>query len=277
MDKLASLPKDPLISALTHVWRQIVELADAMPAAAWHLPTECPGWTVRDQLAHMVAAESSLLGADRPEIDVAPAPHIRNAPGMSNEAWIIALRSVPIPELVARFRAATAQRTAALQAMSQDEFDRQVPSPVGPASYGRYMLTRVYDQWMHQQDMREAAGISGSRDRAVLDFVAAEVESALGFIVGKKVGAPPGTRVTIVLTGDLDKTMHVAVSGDGRAAVVAALDRAADVTITIDAFAFLRLAGGRREPAAELASGRIVLTGDVALGERIVGALPYTM
>lgn len=275
MDKLASLPKDPLIGALDIVWRQCVELGEQMPADAWDRPTDCPGWAVRDQLAHMVASESGLLGVERPEVEVAPADHIRNAPGMGNEAWIIALRSVPPSELVERFKGLTDRRRAALAAMTQDDFDRAVASPVGPASYGRFMLTRVYDLWMHQQDMREAAGIAGARAPEVMGFAYDEVASALGFIVGKKAGTPAGKRVTFVFTGDIDRTAHVSV--DERATVVDALDRAADVVISGDAFALLRVAGGRRDPEAELHSGRITVAGDTELGERIVRALPYTM
>ena len=64
------------------------------------------------------------------------------------------------------------------------------------------MRIRVMDMWFHEQDIREAVGEPGhlagpgARRRAL-----AEVVAALGYVVGKRVGAPAGTTVRFELTG----------------------------------------------------------------------------
>src|SRR5690606_15385081 len=123
------------------------------------------------------------------------------------------------------------------------------------------------------QDIREAVGVPGNDDGPAAVEALEEIVRALGYIVGKRGGAPEGSAVTVLLTGPLERVLHVAV--DGRAQVVDALDRPADVTISLDSRTFMRLAGGRVEARSVL--DHIHLEGDVDLGSQIVGHLAYTI
>jgi hypothetical protein len=98
-----------------------------------------------------------------------------------------------------------------------------------------------------------------------------EMQAAMGFVVGKKAGAPAGSRVTFDITGPGGRQIHVAV--DERAAVVDQLDRPADVVLRLPVHTFSRLAGGRSN-APELRR-TVELDGDEVLGGRILDDFGY--
>ena len=39
-------------------------------------------------------------------------------------------------------------------------------TPAGKDTYGRFMQIRVFDCWLHEQDIRDALGPTRTRDRA---------------------------------------------------------------------------------------------------------------
>ena len=105
--------------------------------------------------------------------------------------------------------------------MSVDDWNAPTPTPVGLESFGRFMRVRLFDCWMHEQDIRDGAGpassdaeLSGPEARQSLD----EIAATMGYVVGKLGKAPEGSRVAIELTGPMARTIRVAV--DGRAQVV---------------------------------------------------------
>ena len=40
--------------------------------------------------------------------------------------------------------------------MSQEEWDAESFTPAGKSTYGRFMQIRVFDCWLHEQDIRDA-------------------------------------------------------------------------------------------------------------------------
>jgi uncharacterized protein (TIGR03083 family) len=141
-------------------------------------------------------------------------------------------------------------------------------------SYGRFMRIRVFDCWMHEQDVRDAVGRPGHLGGAAVELVLDEMATAMGFVVGKRAGAPDGARVTLALTGEAARDVHVVV--DGRAAVVDVLDAPASVVLTTDVHTFTRLAGGRTRWET-IDQDLVTITGDVALGRQILQNLAYTI
>ena len=106
----------------------------------------------------MIGTESMLQGAATPEadVDVSTLEHVRNPIGVLNECWVRSLRGVSSAELLERFRATTAERRTALTAMTDDAWNEITATPAGPDSYGRFMRVRIFDCWMHEQDIRDA-------------------------------------------------------------------------------------------------------------------------
>jgi uncharacterized protein (TIGR03083 family) len=244
-------------------------LLSGLSEQQWQAATPLPGWCVHNVVAHIVGTESMLQGLNAPDadIDLTTLDHVRNGVGAANEAWVRHLSSESEGALLQRFRSVTTDRRKRLTATSVDEWNAPMPTPVGLESLGRFMRVRLFDCWMHEQDIRDAVGLpsseaelSGPAARLSLD----EIAATMGFVVGKLGKAPEGSRVAIELTGPLARTIRVAV--DGRAQVVndfGGLDPTA--SIRLDGLRFARLAGGRTDDTAGVELG-----GDAEVGARIV-------
>jgi uncharacterized protein (TIGR03083 family) len=270
-----SITKDALVEALVAQWATTEELLSGLPDSAWSTPSALPGWTVHDIVAHIIGTESMLSGEQAPETvsDGTALPHVRNEIGAANENWVQAWRAKTPQEALARFRAVTSQRAQVLMSMTQEEFDAPSWTPVGQGTYGRFMQIRLFDCWMHEQDIRDAVGIPGHEDGPCAESSVDEVVKALGFIIGKRAGAPDGAAVTIQLTGPVHRSIHVVV--DGRAKVVPALDRPATATLGISSTLFMRLAGGRVDPGPHVVE--VSRDGDLELAERVARNLAFTI
>ena len=120
-----------------------------------------------------------------------------------------------------------------LEAMSQEEWDAESFTPAGKDTFGRFMQIRVFDCWLHEQDMRDAVGRPGHESGLAVDVTLDEMTTALGFVVGKKAGAQPGDRVTFALTdgGATVREIHVEVVE--RAMVVDRLHLPATLVLTM--------------------------------------------
>ncbi len=270
------LPKDATVAALLEELAAIDALLASLADDEWRTPTALPGWDVQANVAHIVGTESILAGVPTPptSLAVADLPHVRNDIGGVNEPWVLALAELSPTEVRDQLRDIVEQRTAALLAMSQEEWDAEGFTPAGTDSYGRFMRIRVFDCWMHEQDIRDAVGRPGHLGGPAVELALDEMATAMGFVVGKRAGAPDGARVTFALTGEAARDIHVAV--DGRAAVVDALDVPASVVITTDVHTFTRLAGGRTRWEA-LDPSLVSVDGDTALGTQILENLAYTI
>ena len=153
---------------------------------------------------------------------------------------------------------------AALDAMTQEDFDAPSWTPVGKdETYGRFMRIRHYDTYLHEHDIRDALGVPDRLDVAAIEAALPEVDAALGYIVGRKAALPDGSVVRFDLTGPVVRTYVVVV--DGRAQVVEDPDLEPTVTLAMSDLVFLRLTGGRTEPGPHLGAD-LEIAGDQSLG-----------
>jgi uncharacterized protein (TIGR03083 family) len=265
--------KDRTVRLLGREFDAIAELCDSLDGAAWDTPTCLPGWTVKDNLSHIVGTELMLDGEQAPEVDISHLAHVKNDIAKFNELWVESMRPLPGHEVLARFREVTARRLATLEAMTQQDFDAEGFTPAGPDSHGRFMRIRHFDCFLHEHDMREALGLEDRPDAEQLELVLDEVSMGLGYVVGKKAGAPEGARVRIRLTGPAARDLDVEVGE--RARLVDALDGDPTVQVTLPVMLFLRLSGGRCEVDDHLDD--VELAGDEELGRRLAANLAFTI
>jgi uncharacterized protein (TIGR03083 family) len=265
--------KSRVVELLAQEWAVINDLLAGLSDQDWSREA-LPGWDVHDVLAHIIGTERMLSGAEFPSAPVADlGTHVRNDIGKANEAWVLALRERSHADLLADFRSVTAKRLASLRAMSAEEFNAPSWTPAGQATYARFMSIRIFDCWMHEQDIRAAVGLPGNEDGPVAAEALAEVVLALGYIIGKKGCAPDGCSVLIRLTGPVERDLPVVV--DGRARVVPRIEGEPTASLMLPSSLFLRLAGGREDAGKAL--GRIRLGGDEALGRQLATNLAYTI
>ena len=232
---------------------------------------------MQDNVSHIVGTEAMLAGEAGPdvEIDRDVNEHVRNDIGVFNEQWVESLRAVPPSDVLAKFRALTTARLAALEAMSDDEWNAESFTPAGMDTYGRFMQIRVFDCWLHEQDIRDAVGAPGHESGLAVEVTLDEMATALGFVVGKKARAAAGDRVTFALTdgGAVVRRLHVEVSE--RAAVVADLSGPATVTLTMPIGVMTRRCAGRVGPDDLL--DQVVIDGELELASRILANQSYTI
>jgi uncharacterized protein (TIGR03083 family) len=267
-----------LTAQLAEVWDCLAELGESLADSEWSRPTPCPGWPVSAQYAHVIGTESMLLGRPNPQVDPGKPDHVLNDIGGFNEVWVAALASEPRPQVLQRFSEVTAARKDALAAMGDDDFAKPSWTPVGQADYRRFMQIRTFDCWVHEQDVRDALGRPGHEDGPAAEQAVDEITRALGYLVGKKAGAPDGATVHFALTGPVERHLYVAVSG-GRAKSVEGLEGAATASLTMSSRAFTRLACGRVDPGEVMAGvlGGVETQGDGELAERLVRNLAFTI
>ncbi|MFZ0907243.1 MAG: maleylpyruvate isomerase family mycothiol-dependent enzyme [Mycobacterium sp.] len=274
---VTELDKSDVLSGLFGTWDSLDGLLTGLSEQQWQTPTPLPGWTVHNVVAHIIGTESALHGISTPEadIDVSTLAHVRNDVGVANECWVRYLSTKSGDDLLQRFREVSADRRKSLTDMAIDDWNAPTLTPVGPDSYGRFMRVRVFDCWMHEQDIRDGlakppsdAQLAGPAPRLVLD----EMATTMGYVVGKLGKATDGSRVAIELTGPLARTIRVLV--DGRARVVDYFaGEQPSATIRLDGVLFTRLAGGR----ADAGAGGVELGGDQEVAARIVEHLNYTI
>ena len=268
--------KDSTVALLRHGFAAIAALCTDLDGPDWDRPSCLPGWTVRDQVSHVIGVEASLLGEPAPDVDISRVEHLRNPVAEANELWVASMRGLDGARMRSRFAEVIGRRLVALDAMTQDDFDAPSWTPAGrDETYGRFMRIRHYDCFMHEHDIRDALGSPPRTEPDALRFALDEVETGLGYIVGRRAAMPAGTRVQIDLTGPSACTYLVEV-GD-RAKVVDRFDRGGPtVGLQLPLTLFLRLTGGRHDLHPHRPED-IVVSGDRHLADRLVDSLAFTI
>jgi uncharacterized protein (TIGR03083 family) len=280
----AASQDEPVVALLDEEWQAIAGLGDELAPDEWELPSECPGWSVRDLVSHMIGTERSLLGESAPP-DPGPASHVHNPMGAVNEAWVAPRRANAGSEVVAEFREVTARRLGELRAFDEARWSTPGPSPVGNVPYREFMQVRLMDCWVHEQDMRVATGRPGHASGPVADVALSRIASAMGFVVAKKAAAPDGASVRFVLAGAPPRLLDVEVEqGRGRVgsltpvpSPVSVADGGPErsVVLDMDTELFWRLGCGRVLGEAALDAALVGIQGDLELGRNVVRNMAF--
>lgn len=186
------------------VWREaMVDLRDAAARAPWDHPSVLPGWSVGDVLAHCTSIERALSGRGDPahEPDWGSLPHVVNPFGRITEVPVDLRRSRTRAQVLAEFDETMTAREAVLRELRASN-PGLVMSPLGTMMPLDDMLAmRVFDTWVHEQDIRVAVGDPGHLGTAPAHAAAQRMRGALGFIWAKKVDAPLGATLQVTVTG----------------------------------------------------------------------------
>ena len=159
------------LRTLVDVWRaacaDFAAVARSLSDTEWRLPTDLPGWSVGDVVAHCAALESELAGDEplRVEIDKS-APHITGPRGIYTERGVVARRGRTPEQVIAEFEDAVERRTAMLAAEPLDDPDAIPAITPGRSGWNWAILlrNRPIDIWVHEQDVRRAVGKPGDLD-----------------------------------------------------------------------------------------------------------------
>jgi uncharacterized protein (TIGR03083 family) len=260
-----------LVDTLEDVWRSIDALCSTLSEAQWKTETECPGWSVQDNVAHIVGIESSIMGQPAPDHTPAELSHVKNDIGRSNEVWVDSMRARSGEEVLDAFRDVTAARIAALRAMTDDDFAAESWTPAGPGTVRDLIPFRIFDSWAHEQDMRRALELPGNLEGPAAELCLDRVAGALPFVVGKKVKPADGATVVFAWDG---RTTDIVMDG-GRAKPLDTAPADPTVRLSMGVDTLVRLGLGRGDPAEILAGGAVTVTGDEQLGRTIVREMNF--
>ncbi|GMA41185.1 hypothetical protein GCM10025883_32300 [Mobilicoccus caccae] len=278
-----------LVDAYTQTAQAIMDLAYPCSDADFAKPTECPGWTVKDQLSHVVALEAMLIGRPDPEVDVPAYEHVRNDTGRLMERGVELRRERPDAEVVQEMQQVLARRLGQLKDLKDHEPENldeaEMDSPLGRVPLLRGLTLRICDLWVHEQDIRAALGRPGNLDSAAAAVFTQSVLDALPMIVVKRAGVQPGRVVMVELTGPVVARAGVRVEKDengephGHLMFTGGTDETGPIpvigkttSIQMSTDAFTRRAAGRRSTDDLHYS----VHGDDQVARRVLDALVVT-
>jgi uncharacterized protein (TIGR03083 family) len=251
------------VENLARTWASIDELCSSFTEDEWKHQTALPGWSVQDNLSHLVDYESRAVGRPAPDHIPLDIGHTRNPIGRSNEVGVDYRRRWQGAQVLAEFREVTAARLAQLRALTDDDFARPVDTPAGPGTLSDMLNLRVMDSWAHEQDMRRAVGRPGHLEGPAVDQAIGHFTGFLPYVVGKRASARDGTTVVVAIAGHDPIGIEVV---EGRARRTESPSSSPDVTLRTDVATFAALVNGR----ADGSEADVEIDGDQALGRAIV-------
>ena len=263
------------LAGYVEIWWQAVndllDLLEQLPEEEWATPTDLAGWDVRACAAHTAHLESILAGNPEETAEVGEPPHVTGFMGLYTEIGVVNRRDASADAILDELRAVTTARHTTLLADPPTDGDAKADPVFGgvPWTWRTLLRNRPLDVWMHEQDVRRAVGRPGNMDSVTARHTADYLAESLGFVLGKKVGAPTGTSLVLDLAGSAPVAFVIDDSGRGQRTEPPAEPTA---TLRMDRESFIRLAGGRC--AAE--PGRVSVDGDQELGARVLASLATT-
>lgn len=273
-----SAPED--LPALTAAYAQtvqaIVDLGHSLRVGDDERATDCPGWTVHDQFAHVVSLEAWMQGEAVPDIDVSGRAHVRSGLGAVVERFLDSRRDRSLGELLEELEELSTSWIARLEAETTSPDDPAV-GPFGPTTLLGLTQSRVFDLWVHEQDIRGALGRPGNLDSAGAALTVRTLFAALPKVVARTAQVPPGQAVILDLTGPVVGRAGVRVEErDGKSHGIPLFSGdtlvhpdVVTTTITLSTQAATRRAAGR----VATADTHYTVVGDDEIARRVLDAL----
>ena len=274
-----------LVEAYAQTTRAVVDLGRSCSEADFTLQTECPGWTVHDQIAHVAGVESMLEGHRDPEVEVPDYDHLGNELSHLTERAVEVRRNRRSQDVVSELEHVLGQRLSSLRSPGLSA-DSIIPGPFGPAEAATVAMMRTFDIWAHEQDIRSAIGRPGDLDSPAAAVFVQQALARLPRAVARDAKVDPGHTVILALTGPIMAKVGVRVDEgeDGRPvghemftgeSVDASIPHVEGpiTSFSLSTDAFTRRAAGRRSVDDTTYT---LHSGDEAVARRVLDALVIT-
>jgi len=286
-----------LVNAFAHTGQAVTDLGRGLTDEQLALPTDCPGWTVKDHVSHVVAVESHLEGLPEPHVDVPGYDHVRNDLGHFMEAGVEARRSRAGVDVVRELEYVLGRRVATVGSPGLELDSIVAGMQDRPTAIGELLRMRTMDIWVHEQDIRAALDEPGNLDSpAAAVFVASAVRT-VPQAIARRAEVPIGDTVILELTGPVTARIGVRVEdgteedprphgvvlfggeGDQQSSgntttTMRAIDPNTQITTAkLSTSAFGRLAAGRRSVDEVTYT---VAGGDEDVARRVLASLRFT-
>ena len=102
--------RERLIELQKSQWKSLEKLCTSLSLDEWGADTDCPTWTVKDCIAHLVGIEHRILGRKVLDIPLSKMSHIKNEQGAKNELDVVSRRAMTPAELLREFAEVNSER-----------------------------------------------------------------------------------------------------------------------------------------------------------------------
>ncbi len=266
---------EEMVGTLASTWASIGALIDGLDESLWKIATDCPGWTVKDQVSHLIGFERKwFLEQPSPTLVSPKKSYVHNELGEDNEAWVADRRSADPKSLRTEFALVVKARLAQLNAVGDlpDGFAAAIKTFRGSEPMREVLATRLFDIWVHEQDIRRAVNQPGNYDGPAMLHARDRMLDSLPWVAAKRAKLPDGSVIGIALYGSAQLLRTIRVV-DGRGEVVQAADYRPAAAVTMHEETFLLATTGRKDPAELLEQGKFSLRGDTELAKPMALAL----
>jgi uncharacterized protein (TIGR03083 family) len=201
----------------------LLELLESLSDEEWSTPTVCPGWSAKDIAAHILGDDIGRLARGR---DGYRGAAFAAAEGdferqllafvnRQNEAWVEAARRLSPRLLIDLLRWSGEETQRYFESLDLYALGEPV-SWAGPEPAPVWLdVAREYtERWLHQQQIRDAVGNPGLKERRPFAPVLATFVRALPHTF-RDVAAPEGAHVRLAISGDAGGAWSL-VRGEGR-------------------------------------------------------------
>jgi uncharacterized protein (TIGR03083 family) len=266
----------PYIDAWTHSIESVNEMVAPLSEGEWNRPTECPYWSVRDVVSHIIGFECELLGDPRP-IHSLPSDlrHITSETARYTEVPVDIRRHHTAPEMTAELDYTILRR--ARQLRNESRAPEATVRGIGgtETTLEELLWSRVFDVWAHEQDLRRALDQPANLASAAAVLSRDYLLRSLPRVVAEDAGAQQGSAVVFDIHGPLEFMRTVRVGAEGKATIDSAVSLGPAVTFVADWETFLRLLTGRVRPAV-VRDAQLKVEGDPDLADAILAHIAVT-
>ena len=261
--------------------RALLDLLSSLSVPQWHAPTVCPGWSVNDIAAHLLAddlgrlsrgrdryAAGGLLWTGQGDFSAALLEYVNEA----NERWVAATRRLSPRLLIDLLRWSGEETQRYFETLDMFAMGEPV-TWAGPEPAPVWLdIAREYtERWLHQAQVRDATRYPLLTKPRLFAPVLDTFVRALPHTF-RDTAAPEGTHLLLMISGmgaqGLAPLQWSLVRDASRWELFDAAEGEPAATVTIDADTAWRLfTKGISKPEA---ASHSTITGDQALGEKVL-------
>lgn len=254
----------------------LLQLLAELSDEEWGRPTVCAGWSVKDVALHLLGDDVGRLSRNRdsfggaafvPQPDADFEAQLLAFINQANEAWVQATRRLS-PHLLCDLLRFTGEETYRyFQSLDMFETGDTV-SWAGPDPSPVWLdIAREYtERWLHQQQIRDAVGRSGLKERRTFAPVLDTFVRALPHTF-RDVDAAEGAQVKLVISGDAGGEWSL-VRGDRKWNLYLDADAEPTAAVVMDQETAWRLF--TKGISKDEASANVRLSGDQSLGMKVL-------
>jgi uncharacterized protein (TIGR03083 family) len=250
----------------------LLDVLDALDAAAWERDTVCPGWAVRDIAAHLVGDDLGRLARDRDGYRPATrhdGEDLVTFVNRQNAEWVQAMGRLSPSVLMSLLRVGGRETQQHFEALDPFATGGPVSWATGdePAPVWLDLAREFTERWHHQQQIRDAVGAPPLTDPRIFRPVIAAFAHALPRTF-HAIERPEGTAITLVVSGESGGAWSIVREGNAWRLVIGRPDAPAAAEVELTQDDYWRLVTKGITPTDVEARGR--LSGDLEAARHLL-------